>query len=112
MFWVTGVLGLALGLSPFVLGFADHDIALWTSIVLGVIAVAISIIGLISTAMDKRWMYWVTALAGLAAFIAPFVFGYSDHAEPLWTGLLLGAGLAVLDGIYAFQPPPTTEPQH
>jgi hypothetical protein len=103
---------LALGLSPFVLGFVDHDIALWTSIVLGVIVVVISIIGLSSKAMDKRWMYWVIGLTGLAAFIAPFVFGFSDHAEPLWTGLLLGGGLAVLDGVYAFRPPPVMEPQH
>ncbi len=112
MFWVTGILGLALSSSPYVLGFADHGAALWTSIVLGVIVVVISIIGLISTAMDKRWMYWVIGLAGVAAFVAPFVFGFSDHAEPLWTGLLLGAGLALLDGVYAFQPPPTMEPQH
>ena len=106
MFWITGILGLLLGLSPFVLGFANSAIALWTSLVLGVIVVVASIIGLASQAMDKRWEYWVIGLAGVAAFIAPFVFGYASRAEPLWAGLILGAALAVLDGFKAFQPPP------
>ncbi len=106
MFWITGLLGLALALSPFILGYASHGIALWTSLILGAIVVLLSIIGLNSSAADKRWVNWVVGLAGVAAFIAPFIFGYTDHAQPLWAGLILGAVLAILDGFKAFQAPP------
>ena len=51
MFWLTSILGLALSISPFVMGFASHGIALWTSLVLGMIVVVVSLIGLTST----RW---------------------------------------------------------
>lgn len=112
MFVITGFLGAALAIAPFVLGFADHGSALWINLVLGVIVAVVSMIGLASTTMDKRWEYWVLGLAGVAAFIAPFIFGYADHAQPLWTGLIVGAVLAVLDGLKAFQPPPKVEPHH
>ena len=112
MFWISGLLGLLLGLSPFVFGYAGHAIALWTSIVLGALVILIAIIGQSSTAMDKRWEYWVIGLSGLAAFIAPFVFGYSNVVTLLWSGLILGALLAVLDGYKAFQTPPTMEHPH
>lgn len=107
MFWITGILGLALGLSPFVLGFANNAVALWTSLVLGVIVVVVSIIGLASTAMDKRWEYWVIGLAGLLAIIAPFALGYAGLASALWTSLIVGAVLALWDGVKVFQQPAT-----
>ena len=114
MFWITSILGVALGVSPFVLGFADHIVAVWTYIVLGAIVLIVSYIGGASGAMDKRWAYWVMGLAGVAAFVAPFLFGYADHtqplhAPPLWAGLFLGALLALLDGVKVFQALPRTE---
>lgn len=71
MFWITGVLGLALGVAPWVLGYADHLSAMWASVVLGLVVLLVSVWGLISRAADKRWEYWAIGLAGLAAFIAP-----------------------------------------
>lgn len=107
MFWITGILGLLLGLSPFILGFANQGVALWTSLVLGVIVVVVSIIGLISSAADKRWMYWVIGLAGLLAVIAPFILGYAGSASALWTSIIVGAVLALWDGVKVFQQPAT-----
>lgn len=111
MFWITGVLGLALGVAPWVLGYADHSSALWASVILGLVVLLVSAWGLISQATDKRWEYWVIGLAGLAAFIAPFIFGYSDDAQPLWTGLILGAILVVLEAAKIIQQLPKSEPQ-
>lgn len=111
MFWITGVLGLALGVAPWVLGYADHLSAMWASVVLGLVVLLVSVWGLISRAADKRWEYWAIGLAGLAVFIAPFIFGYNDVAEPLWTGIILGAILVVLEAAKIIQEPPGTEPQ-
>lgn len=103
MFWVTGFLGLALGAAPFLLGYAGHDAALWTSILLGLVVVISSLAGLIARPDDEQWEYWTIATAGLTLFVAPFFFNYADHAEPLWTGLILGTVLAVLDVTKALQ---------
>lgn len=111
MFWITGILGLALVLAPFLMGFAEHGIALWTSLVLGVIALAASSIGLVSKALDKRREYWALGLAGLAAFIAPFVFGYARHVQALWAGLFMGAAL-VLASLWASQAPSEISSHH
>lgn len=109
MFLITGILGVALIASPFLLGFTHHSAALWVSIVLGAIVWAVSFFGVATVAEAKRWMYWVMGLAGVATFSAPFVFGYTDHAQPLWAGLILGTLLALLDGFKAFQAPLRTE---
>lgn len=106
MFWITGILGLTLSLSPFVMGFAGHGIALWTSVVLGAIVVVVSLIGLASTATDKSREYWVLGLSGLAAFIASFIFGYASRAQALWAGLFLGAVLILAASIRPFLAPP------
>ena len=109
MFLITGIFGVALIASPFLLGFTHHSAALWASIILGAIVWAVSFFGEATMAEAKRWMYWVMGLAGVGAFIAPFVFGYTDHAQPLWAGLILGALLALVDGYKAFQPAPRME---
>lgn len=105
MFWATGVLGLVLGVSPFIFGYADQSAALWTSLILGAIVVVVSIIGVSSKQADKRWIYWVIGLAGLLAVILPFILGYSGVASALWTSLIIGAILALWDGVKAFQQP-------
>ena len=91
------------------LGFVDHSAALLASILLGAIVWTVSFIGEATMAEAKRWMYWLIGLTGVAALIAPFIFGYSSHAQPLWAGLILGALLTLLDGIKAFQAPPRPE---
>lgn len=107
MFWITGILGLLLGLSPFIFGFANQGIALWTNLVLGAVVVLVSLIGLTSMGADKRWMYWVIGLAGLLAIIAPFVLGYAGLASALWTSIIVGVILALWDGAKVFQQPAT-----
>lgn len=54
-------------------------------------------------------MYWVMGLAGVGATIAPFVFGYTDHAQPLWAGLILSLLLALLGGFRIIQTLPRRE---
>lgn len=97
MFWLTGLLGLVLALAPFVFGFSTVSAALWTCLILGAIILVVSGIGAVSPQADTRWMHWVNGLAGLAALIAPFIFGYNSPGSAMWTGIVLGGMLVVIE---------------
>lgn len=109
MFWVTALLGLALGVAPWVLGYADHAAALWASVVLGLVVFLASVSGLIVRRTREHWEYWVLALATLAVIAAPVVLGYSSHAEPAWTALLLSAGLVMVNASQLLRMPQGVE---
>lgn len=96
MFWLTGLLGIVLGLAPFVFGFANNPVALWITLILGAVVVIASVIGVLSPRADTRWAHWVIGAAGVAALIAPFIFGYNT-GSPLWTNVVLGAVLVVFE---------------
>src|SRR5574340_463754 len=101
MYWITGILGLAFIVAPFVLGYSGNPIALWTSLVLGA---AIAVVSGYQAFADKmgKWEYWAAGILGLLAVIAPFVLGFSALATALWTILVLGIVVAILAGYEVF----------
>lgn len=48
-------------------------------------------------------MYWLTAILGLLMVIAPWVLGFSDNTNALWTSVALGAVLFLLSAVEAGQ---------
>jgi len=100
MYWLTGILGILLIIAPFVLGYSSDSPALWSNIVLGAIVVIVSAIkGFIPD--RTRWEYWLAALMGLLAILAPFVLHFTLAATALWTTIILGVVIAVLAGYKA-----------
>ncbi|MEJ2710219.1 MAG: SPW repeat protein [Anaerolineales bacterium] len=101
MYWITGILGLALILAPFVFGFSANTSAMWSSVILGAVITLASIVeGW--TRDDRNWEYWVVGLAGILAILAPFVLGFSSVSGALWTAIILGAVVALLAGTKVF----------
>lgn len=101
MYWITGILGLALILAPFVFGFSANASAMWSSVVLGAVITLASIVeGW--TRDNRNWEYWVVGLAGILAILAPFVLGFSSVSGALWTAIILGAVVALLAGTKVF----------
>jgi hypothetical protein len=43
MYWLTGLLGLALVVAPFALGYSGDPTALWSSIILGTVVALVAI---------------------------------------------------------------------
>lgn len=106
MYWITGILGLALAVAPFVLGYSNHTGALWTSVILGVVVILVSAY----EAADRnkaKWEYWIAGLAGLVAIIAPFVLGFSAMTTAMWTTIVLGVLMLLLAGYEVFLGPPS-----
>jgi hypothetical protein len=92
MKWANLILGTALFLAPFVLGYSDNTEALSTSLILGMI------IGVLSF----HEQFLVSAVIGLAAFVAPWVIGFDGESSALWSFLLLGGATALLNSFIGF----------
>jgi hypothetical protein len=104
MYWLTGILGAVMAIAPFLLGYRDHPMALWMSVVLGVVVLVASVL----EAMDvkhARWEWWVAGVAGVVAVLAPFVFGFTALTMALWTFVVLGLVLVIAAGYELFYVP-------
>jgi hypothetical protein len=105
MFWVNMILGLALILAPFALGYSTNPTALWSSIVVGAVIAIASGYKAYTNAAD-RWEDWVDVVAGVIAILLPFVFGFSAVTTALWTYIVLGVIVVAVAGydLYATRP--------
>ncbi|MFW5943116.1 MAG: SPW repeat protein [Chloroflexota bacterium] len=96
MYWLIALLGVALAVAPFVLGYSDETTAMWTSVILGA-AVAL-IAGFKAAAHDThRWEDWLAILAGVLAIIAPFVL-FNTVTTAVWTSVVAGVLIILLAG--------------
>jgi VIT1/CCC1 family predicted Fe2+/Mn2+ transporter len=97
MYWVTGILGVFLMIAPYLFGFADNSAAYWSSILAGGI-VAIASIWEGVESRKENWEYWVAAVVGIFAIIAPFIFGFGSLAGAMWTSVIAGVLIAIFAG--------------
>jgi len=101
MFWLTGILGLALIAAPFVMAYSGTTPALWTSVIVGVAVALISgIKALIEDVVD--WEYWIAGVLGLVAVVSPFVFQFRGLTPAFWSNLILGMAVALFAGYKIF----------
>lgn len=97
MYVVTGILGLAFAIAPFLFGYQGNTTAMYTSVILGVLVVLASAIEYFQE--DKEmWEYWAAGILGIAAIAAPFVLNFSNHTNAMWTSVIAGALIAVFAG--------------
>jgi len=101
VYWFTGLLGLALGVAPWVFDYTGNNEALWTSVILGGVVVLVSLYKAVMQD-NQYWEYWLAGLAGLVAILAPFVLGFSTLTAAVWTVIIVGALLVVTSGYEVF----------
>lgn len=94
------VIGAALILAPFVLGFDTGGAAMWVPIIIGAGIIAYSLFTnyeySVSKNIDMRTHLGLDALAGVVLAVSPWVFGFSElvWAPHLIVGLFeIGAAL-------------------
>jgi bacteriorhodopsin len=97
---VLGLLGVLLVAAPFALGYNTDTYALWSSIVLGVVVILVAVYKAV-VRDTARWEYWAAGIVGVLAIVAPFVLGFNTLTSALWTFIVLGAILVLLDGYLA-----------
>src|SRR5579871_5878560 len=99
--------GLWLIISPFILAFSSLPIALWDTLIVGIVVV---ILAWIRAANPERMvgLSWINILLGLWLIISPFVLNYSDAVRASWNDVILGIIVLVLGAWSAFASPTTT----
>lgn len=100
--WINLVLGIALFVSPWVLGFADGGTAVWNACYSGAI---VAVLAFYALANFSLWHERLMAVAGLWILVSPWVIGFTGIAAALWVHVVLGIAVTALAGWRAFSIP-------
>lgn len=98
MYWITGLVGLAMAVAPWVFSYTDNTNAMWASVIIGAAIVLVSGYKAIMRDENQYWEYWVAGLAGIVAIAAPFVLGFNTLTAALWTSIAAGALVIIIAG--------------
>jgi hypothetical protein len=104
--WINLLLGIALLISPFLMGFATGT-PMTNALVGGVIIIAVAVMALVSFA---QWEEWVNLVLGLWVLVSPWVLGFTGIAVAFQTHVVIGLAVAVLAAVELFlvmRHPPT-----
>jgi hypothetical protein len=87
--------GVWLIVSPFVLGYATRPVAMWVTIVVGIIVL---VLAWIRAAKPERHvgLSWVNLLLGIWLIVSPFALTYATFARATWNDVVLGAVVVIL----------------
>lgn len=101
MYLATGILGLALVVAPFALGFSTSHPAFYTSVIVGAGVILVSAIKALLHD-DVPWEYWAAGLLGILVAGSPFALGFTNLTRALLTTVILGVLLFLLSGYQVF----------
>ena len=77
--WLGMVLGVVIGLSPWLSGQQDNNLINWNAILLGAFVLVLAELELVGL---QRWQEFAEIACGAWLFVSPFIFGYAG-AGPL-----------------------------
>jgi SPW repeat len=89
--WASFVLGLWLAVSPWLLGYAEHEGATTNAVFLGL---GVALIGHFEATFAEFAAEWLNIAAGLWLVIAPFLLGF--NVEPLATANSIAVGTLLI----------------
>ena len=93
--WASFSLGLWLALSPWIVGYTEHESATGNAVFLGL---ALALGCHFEAAVDELALEWLNLAAGLWLVIAPFVVGFSNAPVATANSIAVGSLVAVLAG--------------
>jgi hypothetical protein len=96
--WVGIVLGVLIGLSPWIAGYSDQGPML-NAVAVGVVVLVLAEFGLVNL---HRWEEIGELLCGLWLIVSPFVFGYTAATLATWH-FALGGIVVLLAAIELWQ---------
>ena len=91
--WASFALGLWLALSPWIVGYTEHESATGNAVFLGL---ALALGCHFEAAFDEEAPEWINLAAGLWLVIAPFVLGFTEAHIATANSIAVGSLIAVL----------------
>jgi SPW repeat-containing protein len=91
--WASFALGLWLALSPWIVGYTEHESATGNAVFLGL---ALALGCHFEVAFDECGPEWINLAAGLWLVVAPFVLGFSEAYVATANSIAVGSLVAVL----------------
>jgi len=89
--WVSMLLGVLIGLSPWLAGHPASPAIEWNAVLIGVIVLGLAQLEYVSL---KRWEEVFEIVVGLWLVASPFIFGYVDAGSLAYWHYILGALVA------------------
>lgn len=90
---VNIVAGIALVLSPWLLGYAAEVSAVWHASIAGIVIVLLAAGALLAF---NKYEEWAALAVGLWTVAAPWVVGFAGLATAMWTHVIVGIVVAAL----------------
>jgi hypothetical protein len=89
------IAGLWLIISPFVLGYTALPVALWDTLIVGIVVL---VLAWARAANPERHagLSWLNLLLGIWLIVSPFALTYSTYPRPTWNGVIVGFIVAIL----------------
>jgi len=103
--------GIWLFFSPWIFNYAVNYGALWSSVIVGVIVVALAAMRAFNPE-NAPAMSWFNFLLGLWVIASPWIFGYALNTSAMWDKVITGAIVSCLAAISASAGTPATPTSH
>jgi hypothetical protein len=84
--WATAAAGVLLAISPLWVNLNTRGS--WAMVIIGLAMAAFGLIALASPGMVAD--EWMAVAAGAVAFIAPWVFSFTEYTAAAWTSWIIG----------------------
>lgn len=94
--WASFALGLWLAISPWVMGYAEHEAATWNAVIVGLTLALASHYECV--ACDELPAEWLNLAAGVWLMCAPFVLEFTAARVATATVVVVGAFVVALAG--------------
>ncbi len=91
--WVSMLLGVVIGLSPWLADQQDHQAVMWNAILVGACVLVLAQLEYVSL---QRWEEGCEIVLGLWLVASPFTFGYANAGTLRYWHFVLGAAVVVL----------------
>lgn len=88
--WVTTLAGAFLAVSP--LWFDVDTGGIWAMVIIGVVMAGLGLIALSSPGLVAD--EWLAVTSGVVAFVAPWVFSFTEYTAAAWTSWIVGVVVA------------------
>jgi hypothetical protein len=98
--WIGMLLGVAIGLSPWFVGYQDDPVVMLNATAVGLVVLTLACFELVTLHRSEE----VAGIAcGLWLIASPFVFGYADGGALMALHVVLGAAVVLLEALELWQ---------